>query len=233
MAAFQCLPNGWWLEVAGGMSKHRRERTKQSVRRKTGKLRGYDRILIVCEGEKTEKNYFDAIRKLHNVPKAHVRVLPANGTECRQVVDYAEKEFHRNDRTYEWVFAVFDRDAHRTYHEALDRAEALDGKLKNDFKKPVRFVAIASVPSFELWVLLHFFDVREFYDRSETLRRVRQHLPRYEKGSETVFKDIEAALDVAVGRAKGLRQRFNARQGNQPFTQIDEVVELLQKTRQR
>jgi hypothetical protein len=54
---------------------------------------------------------------------------------------------------------VFDRDDHASYFEALRAAESLDRKLKNDANQFIRFQAIASVPSFELWLLLHYEDI--------------------------------------------------------------------------
>jgi hypothetical protein len=59
-------------------------------------------------------------------------------------------------RAFEKVFAIFDRDAHQSYFDALKLAGSLDGKLRNDLKQPVEFKAIASVPCFELWLLLHY-----------------------------------------------------------------------------
>ncbi len=39
-----------------------RERQKKQLERKQGRRAGYDRILIVSEGSKTEPNYFSEIR---------------------------------------------------------------------------------------------------------------------------------------------------------------------------
>jgi len=41
----------------------------------------------------------------------------------------------------------------------LNLAKSLDGKLRYDSNDCVSFKAIASVPCFELWLLLHFEDV--------------------------------------------------------------------------
>jgi hypothetical protein len=45
---------------------------------------------------------------------------------------------------------------HRTYFDALQQAESLDGQLRNDNKQAIKFKVIASVPSFEIWLLLHY-----------------------------------------------------------------------------
>ena len=139
---------------------HRRSRRAQEMARKRGKRPPYDRVLIVCEGEKTEPLYLSDIRIQNRVPSAHIRVLHSKyGTQPRQVVDFAEDTFSET-KEYDRVFAVFDRDKHQTYHDALTRAAALNGKLKNDERKLVPFVAVPSVPCFEFWLLLHFADVQ-------------------------------------------------------------------------
>jgi RloB-like protein len=118
------------------------------------------------------------------------------------VVDFAEAKF-RETKEFEG-FAVFDRDDHGTYHDALTRAKALDKKLKNSERKSVRFLAIPSVPCFEIWLLLHFVNRQAFCDRHEILRRLRQHIPGYTKGQTGVFALTEANVPVATARATWL-----------------------------
>ena len=61
-------------------------------------------------------------------------------------------------------------------------AEELDGKLRNDNKQTVRFKAIASVPCFELWLLLHYEDIQASLHRDTVLQRLKAHLPALESG---------------------------------------------------
>lgn len=143
-----------------------KERQRRQLERKLGRRASYDRILIVSEGSKTEPNYFKEIRAEYRLHSANVEVQPgALGTQPIQVVEYARELFEKGDshkgirpRVFEQVYAVFDRDDHPTFHDALARARALDGTLRNDLKQPVKFVAIPSRPSFEFWLLLHFED---------------------------------------------------------------------------
>ena len=66
-----------------------------------------------------------------------------------QIVEYALDTFKGNPE-FEQVYAVFDRDDHTTYHDAIRRAEAHESKLKNRDKEKIRFEAVASVPNFEV-----------------------------------------------------------------------------------
>ena len=98
-------------------------------------------------------------------------------------------ERHNNiqHRAFEKVYAVFDRDDHASYHDALALAASLDGKLKNDANQLIRFQAIASVPGFELWLLLHFEDIQAPLHRDEVMRRLKTHIPGYSKGASNAF----------------------------------------------
>src|SRR5262245_59023932 len=98
-------------------ARHHRERAAGKLARKRGKRPPYSRILIVCEGKKTEPQYFEEICIQNRVPSAHVTVLHSQlGTQPRQVVDFAEAKFNES-KAYEQVYAVFDRDQHATYHD--------------------------------------------------------------------------------------------------------------------
>jgi hypothetical protein len=211
-------------------NRHWREREARSLARKKGKRPPYQRVLIVCEGARTEPNYFEDIRKQNRIPTAHVRVTPADGTQPRRVVDFAEETF---SETKEWdlVYAVFDRDDHTTYADAVNRASALDGKLRNDERKPVRFAAVPSVPCFELWLLLHYADIQAFYHRARIFNLLRAHIPGYEKGMEKIYATTEPLLSRAVERAQRLVARFAPLPGADPYTAVHEVVQLLRSFR--
>jgi hypothetical protein len=208
-------------------NKDRRLRTTKDLKRKRGVRPPYDRVLIVCEGKKTEPQYFEEIRKINRVPPVHVRVLHSDfGTEPRQIVDYAEAIFAEK-KEYERVYVVFDRDEHRTYHDALNRANQLNGKLKNDEKKNVAFLPIPSVPCFEFWLLLHFDDVQAYFHRNEIFAQLKRHLHNYEKGLDGVYAATQDRLPTASQRASKLRQRYSPHTGTDPYTGVDELVEKL------
>lgn len=213
-----------------------KERQRQQLARQRQRSRaGCERVLVVSEGSKTEPLYFDEIRIDLRLPTANVAVAPSDlGTEPIQVVQYAQQLFEWGDqhkgierRAFERVYAVFDRDDHRSYFDALKLAESLDGKLRNDAKQLVVFKAIASVPSFELWLLLHYEDVQAPLHRDEVMRRLKQHIPGYEKGAGRAFAITRAHLAVAAQRAERLVARFTAYDDPEPFTAIADLVALL------
>ncbi len=216
-----------------------KERQRRQLERKQARRTGHDRILIVSEGSKTEPAYFREIRAAHRLHTANVEVRPSElGTAPIQVVQYARELFENGDRhrniqrrAFEQVYAVFDRDEHDSYFDALNQAASLDGKLRNDNKQPVIFRAIASIPNFELWLLLHYDDIQAPIHRDDALRRLKQHIPGYEKGAGSAFAITCDRLDIATQRANALATRFNAKTDPEPYTAIVDLVTLLTSLR--
>ena len=212
-----------------------KERQKKQLERKLSQRASYDRILIVSEGSKTEPNYFREIRTAYRLHTANVEVRPSElGTAPIQVVQYAQELFEHGDRhknlqrrAFEKVFAVFDRDDHASYHDALTLAASLNGKLRNDAKQPVAFQAIASIPSFELWLLLHYENIQAPLHRDEVMRRLKLYIPEYDKGAGNAFSITNPHLATATQRAERLAARFTAYSEPEPFTAIVELVKLL------
>lgn len=213
--------------------KHRQK--DRDLRRRTAIKQAYERLLIVCEGEKTEPQYLDEIRQELRLATAHVLVRPsAFGTEPMQVVDYAEHLFRKGDRAsgiealaFDRVLVVFDRDDHQTYHAALSKAAALNGRLTNDEKQRIPFEAIASVPCFELWLLLHFEDVQAAIHRTEVYERLRTHLQDYDKGQRGHWACTKHLLTHATERAEVRAQFSTAMDGNEPYTDVHRLVHRL------
>lgn len=126
---------------------------------------------------------------------------------------------------------MFDRDNHPNDAKALRLARSLDCSLKNDAKQLVRFRAIASVPSFELWLLLHYQDIQAPLHRREVMHRLKQHLQDDEKGAPHAFSKTREHLDIALTRAAALAAKFSAEDELQPYTAVHELVSLLTNLR--
>jgi hypothetical protein len=188
----------------------------------------------VSKGSKTEPNYFKEIRAAYRLHTANVEVWPSeSGTSSIQVVQNARELFehgsrHRRiqPRAFEQVYAVFDRDDNTSYFQALALAEFLDGKLQNDNKESVIFKAIASVPCFELWLLLHYEDIQAPIHRDEVMRRLRRYIVDYEKGATPAFAITRDRLEIATQRAQRLATKFNAYTDPEPYTAVAELANL-------
>ena len=206
---------------------HPRERQARKLARKKGTRPPYPRILIVTEGEKTEPQYFDEIRRQERIPSAHVVVRNSrDGTEPIQIVEYAIESFGEHNGEFDQVFVVFDRDEHHTYHAALNACR--DTTLKNDEKKRIPIRAVPSNPCFELWLLLHYEDIHHLFHRDDIIDRLKRYIPNYEKAFPGTFAWTRPALVDALARAKRLQECHspeNDAEGS--YTNVDVIVELL------
>ena len=218
-----------------GKDNQPKARQTKQLARKSGRREGYDRILIVSEGRKTEPLYLNEIRTKYRLSTTNVQVQHSQyGTSPLQVVEYAEHLLKNGDENkyiephaFEQVFVVFDRDDHITYHQALSKAAALNGKLRNDLKQPVSVQAIVSVPCFELWLLLHFEDILAPMHRDVVYQRLRQYLPNYDKGQVGYYQQTCNYSSAAYQRAEQLAQLTNAHNGVEPYTDMHRLVTLL------
>lgn len=213
--------------------KHRQ--AGRDLQRRAAVRQPYERLLIVCEGEKTEPQYLRDIQREYRLATTHVQVLACGcGTAPLQVVEYAERLFRKGARekgieagAFDRLAVVLDRDEHATYHAALNKAAALNGKLRNDERQGVPFDAIASVPCFELWLLLHFEDVLAPLTTRQVLQRLQAHLPAYAKGGGGHWAATQARLGEASARAAQLAEATTAHDGTQPYTAMHELVSRL------
>lgn len=218
-----------------GQPKHKQE--AREIRRKKASLGMYERVLIVCEGEKTEPNYLNELRSYFRLPTANIVVRPSEfGTSPIQVVQYAQQLFEQGDphhnlaaREFDRIYAVFDRDEHATYHEALIYCKAHTLKLRNSERQHVPLIAVASVPCFELWLLLHHEDVLDAVHRSDVYARLKKHLPDYEKGHSGYWQRLLPSLAQAQDRAQALAQRHRPEDGKQPCTSMGDLVAYLSR----
>jgi len=207
------------------------------LRRKERRRSDYHRILIVTEGTKTEPNYFDEICREHRLNTANIAIEPSTlGTSPKQIVKYAKELFEKGNshkkikkRAFEQVYVVFDRDSHDGFFDALNIVRSLDGKLKNDNGQPIIFVAIVSIPCFELWLLLHFENIFHLIERADVLKKLLNHIPHYEKSIRGSFSSTMHNLEIAHERARSLCEKNPDIDDTQTYTNVWQLVKLLRE----
>ena len=213
------------------------ERSHREREKTKGRKQLYERILIICEGSKTEPNYFNEIRQFLRLAEVFIKVTNCpTGTTPLQVVLYLE-EVLKKSNNFDRGYCVFDRDEHPEYANAIAKAAALRRKFKNDENKPIVIEAIYSNPCFELWILSHFDQrVTRHIERSEAFSKVKQCIPEYSKGFREVFSLTRERLGVAYDHAELMRAICKDRGTDNPMTgggpgvHIRKVVTLTQPT---
>ena len=104
---------------------------------------------------------------------------------------------------------------------------SLNRRFQNNEKRRVVFEAIASVPCFELWLLLYFEDVQAPIERTKVYERLRVHIAAYDKGKSGYWASTKPKLSFAIDRAKSRRNLSTAHDGVHPYTDMDQLVQTL------
>jgi len=202
-------------------------RRAESHRRKMATRPQFERVLIVCEGEKTEPNYFKGLRKALGLNPMNVVIADKKrGLDPKSLVEYALEEY-RKDRDIEHVYCVFDRDKHTTYDATIDKVRSTRLKIGHSME------AITSIPCFEIWMLLHFtYTTRSFCAAGNdsncalVMSDLKKYIPGYEKGATDVFIGDDR-LEAAIKRAKQLEEFHLTSGTDNPSTMIYKLVEHL------
>jgi len=204
----------------------RKERKAELLRRRRAIKEPYDVILIICEGEKTEPNYFSELKKAFRLSNANVRIC-GRGADPLSVVDFAIETFRREPE-FDRVYCVFDRDRHTRYDEALDKVR------RTRLGKGSKIFAIPSIPCFEFWLLLHFIYTTRPFDVppgdsicSRVIEELKKYLPAYQKGDQDIFNKIHDSLDNAIANASRVQQFHQTSATDNPSTLVHSLVEYL------
>jgi len=155
-------------------------------------------VLVFCEGQRTEPEYVQALRKLPKIASStsvDIRISEQHGGP-RTLVDNAIQT-RRTDPEIDECWCLFDGEwpQHHPYlMESISRASAADGV----------YVAVSN-PCFEIWLLMHYTDVTAFMDTDEAVRRSKLKDGRQGKGIDAAaYMPLRAE---ASRRAKALDAR--------------------------
>jgi hypothetical protein len=152
-------------------------------------------FLIVCEGERTEPNYFRAFRLAGDVRKIDVR---GEGYNTLSLVNWAIEL--AAEAQYDQVWCVFDRDTFpvEAFNAALDLA-----------RRQGYHVAYSN-EAFELWYLLHFHFYNTGLTRQEYYPRLSQLLGYpYCKNDPNIYNHILSRQANAIQNAQRLLAEYN------------------------
>lgn len=181
------------------------------------------RFLIVCEGEKTEPNYFRGFR--HS--RVQVNVL-GTGYNTVSLVNKAKEEVEAlkyqvgDEEDDDQVWCVFDRDSFRKaqFNEAI--------RLAGSYGYHVAY----SNQAFELWYLLHF----NYYDaalyRGQYIGKLTELLGRrYEKNSAEMYDLLYSKQQQAMQNARRLydANHSDSPANDNPSTTVFLLVEALRQ----
>ncbi len=159
------------------------------------------KIVIACEGSKTEPSYFESIRRELRLRTLQIIVLRHQGrTDPRSIIERVIEERKEMKSNQAWTegdsaWAVFDGDEH--IEQSLDNwRSAIDLATKQKIK-----LAITN-PCFEFWYLIHFQDYFAQITRDRVINLLGKHIPNYDKSMCLYPKPLKPLTEQAIQRAE-------------------------------
>lgn len=187
-------------------------------------------FLIVCEGEKTEPNYFRAFIERRSEVK-EVNVKGCGCSTCQLIIE-AKKIREKLERermvAFDRVWLVFDKDDFKDFNKAIANAE----------KEGMN--CAWSNQAFELWYVLHFQYLDTGVDRKQYIEMIEDKVRKasksktfkYKKNDEGFYQILQkhGDEDFAFNNAEKLRNRHKGKKNyaaHNPRTEVDLLVDEL------
>ena len=223
------------------------KRKKQALTRNNDKkkVKMSKSMMIVCEGEETEPNYFKSF------PHKGVKILvEGTGKNTKTLLNEAIRlweEKAKYNEIYESLWIVMDRDSfpQEYYNECFLKYKSVEKKLNKIYKNQLNegskiTVKIAySNEAFELWYLLHF----DYWSRGISRKEFEKLLTirlgkKYKKNDPKIYDALQElgektsykkGQDFAIKNAKNLRKLANKKDVHNfnPSTSVDLLVKEL------
>lgn len=191
-----------------------------------------DNYLIVCEGKKTEPNYFNGLKKKINEKYGNkVDVLIPNidikgtGMNTTSLVKYTQKTVNHANKVYGRVWGVFDKDDYNVeqFNSAIDNCN---------------YNVAWSNPNFELWLLAHFKKVSRYVSKDDVIQELSKEFQKkglgdYTKNDTDIFDKVtsEGKLHTAIKNCEYMEEVNKDGQASQrnPMTKVYKIVDGLKE----
>ncbi|WP_321298156.1 RloB family protein [Marinifilum fragile] len=218
-----------------------KRRARAEKKRKTEFKSKRKFYLIVCEGEKTEPNYFESLKS--SLPKGVLELtsidIDGTGKNTLSIIEEAKKLRKKYEEKYlrkiDKVWTVFDKDSFpsKNFNNAINKGENSKPKINCAWTNE----------AFELWYLLHF----NYYNTGITRQQYQKLIEReinqsanktdykYEKNSKEMFSLLKnyGSQDMAIRNAEKLESLYLDRSysNHNPCTKVHKLIkELLHLT---
>lgn len=204
----------------------------RELRRRGPRQQPRSRFILICEGARTEPEYFAALNRLHAGALVEVDIYAQVGVPLTIAKEAAKRtssirkarrrdSFVANDQ----VWAVFDRDEHPNFSEAI--ALCADAGVK----------VARSNPCFEVWLILHYCDYGKPDGRHVAQKEFSELHTSYDprRGKGISANEIIEHIEVAEARAEAqLRARENEGQPyGAPSTTVGRLTASIRTEAQR
>ena len=213
--------------------KRQKKEAKAAKKRKENVKSKIVRFLIVCEGERTEPQYFKSLLKNKYSKVIEYDVAGEGMSTCALVnktLEIKDKLEKKNNKKYDSVWVVFDKDDFQDFNEAIALAE------DNSFK------TAWSNESFELWYFLHFQFLDTAIDRHAYIEKLQDEIRKHKGFEKFVYKKNDPQFYNVLQQlgneknakkfAANLRKAFindKDYKNHKPCTKVDLLVKELEE----
>ncbi|AGE20038.1 TPA: RloB domain-containing protein [Serratia marcescens] len=240
---FLILENGLGAKMGSEdlFKKRRGPKTSKDLARKEATKAPLMKILIACEGEKTEPTYFeDLISHFGLLTASVIDVTGESGSSPMCVVKHAKKkqeDMAAQGAPYDKIYIVIDKDAHVDYLRALDA-------IKRAKPNKVWFT-VNSVPCFEFWLLLHYtYSTKEYRGLpgksagDQVVSELKKYIKGYDKAAKGIFyKTFNSLktkdLNEVITKAKQSLRAAESSGTDNPSTKVHELIETLMELKEQ
>lgn len=212
--------------------KREKREAKAAKKRKVATREKIVRFLVVCEGERTEPNYFrELVRDRYSEVRSEEIVGEGRSTCAlvKKTEEIRERLERQRQLKFDRVWVVFDKDDFNDFNEAISLAE------RKGYK------AGWTNEAFELWYLLHFTFLDAAVSRADYIAKLETEIRRneeyqdykYHKNDKGIYALLQSIGNEALAkrRAEKLRRFFEHTldyKSHKPCTTIDLLVEELE-----
>lgn len=176
------------------------------LKRKIGNRSPKKRVVVICEGSKTEPMYLNLVNATTREALVELVIVDEPATAPKQLVERAcrerssaaglAKRTKDPNAKIDEIWCAFDVDEHPLLKEA--RQQANDNEIN---------IAISN-PCIEAWFLLHFVDQRAHIHRDDARRLLEAEIPGYDKRLKSL-DDLAGRYKDARGRAQKLAEKHD------------------------
>ena len=203
---------------------------QRDLTRKPEQFPERESFLIVCEGERTEPNYFKALANIlpPNVAKVEIEGLGKNTLSLVEAAIEIRERYSNKRITFDHVWVVFDKDSFpdSDFDNAIHKAESKD-------------ISVAwSNQAFELWYILHFENRTTPMSREDYSKKLGHRLKQpYHKNSEDMYYLLQKAGNeiIAIQHAKQLEEDSEEKPNSKsnPCTTVYKLVDKLNEFKKK
>jgi len=232
------------------MAANRRSGASFGERPKGNKKSRTQFYLIATEDTDSSYFYFNYFKMLMNqlhIDEEFASIIDIEKTGkdpsglIKDVYELIENRRNEKVSDYDKIFCVFDRDDHYHFENSII-------EIENE-----NWFAIYSIPCFEVWVLLHYYEIEARYKPVYATPPIiggknpsycgylqktavfKQYIPNYAKNNADFFKQLISLLETAKVNARKLEEfntihavNFKPSDSPYPRTKIHELVEQLE-----